>query len=239
MIEEENSVFQATPENVNPPSVSIKFTIPENKTLFDFYLLSILHSHRFFREKIEIRNFLPKVKNFFRRLGGEKFFLEKIYNQKSLESMKNTLASSEEEIKVALLELEEKLGISIIRRYFIHPVHMVNIYGMYNIKDENEGRETHAHIYISDKNPHPLETVIHELVHVNIEKIVREFGLSFNEKERLVDIICALLFGEKIPSFSKRLKGSHPIDQYVSKIEDLQHLYERVKEYKESSRGKN
>jgi hypothetical protein len=78
MIEEENSVFQAIPENVNPPSVLIKFTIPENKTLFDFYLLSILHSHRFFREKIE-RNFPPKVKNFFRRLGEEKFFLEKIH----------------------------------------------------------------------------------------------------------------------------------------------------------------
>ena len=81
------------------------------------------------------------------------------------------------------------------------------------------------------KKSHPEETVIHEIIHMGIEKnIVNCFGLNHWEKERLVDLICALKFGDILPNYQIQQQGNKKIDYYITS-KSIDQLPKAVEKY--------
>jgi hypothetical protein len=66
-------------------------------------------------------------------------------------------------------------------------------------------------------------TIVHEIVHIGIESIVSQYGLSHWEKERLVDLICAAHFADLLGGYRLQGRGTKSLDAFVdgSAIEDL------------------
>jgi hypothetical protein len=62
------------------------------------------------------------------------------------------------------------------------------------------------------------ETVVHEILHIGIEEqIVKQFGLTHWEKERVVDQLCMKGdFVPIMPNYKPQLEGDVRIDPYVS-----------------------
>jgi hypothetical protein len=70
----------------------------------------------------------------------------------------------------------------------------------------------------------PLHNVVHEMVHLGIERpIVRRFGLSHVEKERLVDRICVTAFPELLVGYRVQPLGPPALDRWIDAgaLEDL------------------
>jgi len=62
----------------------------------------------------------------------------------------------------------------------------------------------------------PLHNLVHEMVHLGIERpIVRRFGLSHMEKERLVDRICVVAFAALLPGYRVQPLGPPALDSFV------------------------
>lgn len=62
-----------------------------------------------------------------------------------------------------------------------------------------------------------LRIVIHECVHIGIEEdIIQRFRLSHWEKERIVDLICQLLFRHLLPDYTIDERGDSRVDPYVT-----------------------
>ncbi|MEO0778622.1 MAG: hypothetical protein AAF146_18800 [Bacteroidota bacterium] len=82
--------------------------------------------------------------------------------------------------------------------------------------------------------PNPANTIIHEIVHMGIEQsIVQTHQLSHGLKERIVDRVTYLLFGEQLPDYRVQNMGDPQIDAYLAKVEDVQHLEAQVRKYLE------
>lgn len=83
----------------------------------------------------------------------------------------------------------------------------------------------------SFKRSSPRHTVIHEMVHLGIEEaVVKRFGLTQMEKERLVDKICSTQFADLLRDYQLQSKGDSRIDSYVTK-ETLENLPKAVGKY--------
>ena len=62
----------------------------------------------------------------------------------------------------------------------------------------------------------PLQNAVHEMVHIGIERpIVRRFGLSHEEKERLVDLICLRAFRGFLPAYRAQPMGPPALDAFI------------------------
>jgi hypothetical protein len=81
------------------------------------------------------------------------------------------------------------------------------------------------------QNSNPLETVIHELVHLGIEEpIVNGFDFSHWEKEKVVDLLCKHSFSSIIPNYQlQQIDNSH-LDNLISAI-SIEHLPEVIEKY--------
>lgn len=83
----------------------------------------------------------------------------------------------------------------------------------------------------SFRRPIPHGTVIHEIVHIGIQRrLVRRYRLSHWEKERLVDLICARLFRGLLPTYRLQRRGDRRIDAYVQRF-GLRRLPKAVRQY--------
>lgn len=128
----------------------------------------------------------------------------------------------------AFHELNESWGFKVFPRYEV----LVTLYGPGGSYDSERGRIT---LFTTSegrfKRSSGIEVVIHEMVHIGIEtRIVRPFGLTHLEKERLVDRICATRFRKLLPSYVVQGKKDDPLDAFVTE-DTLDHLPDAVEKY--------
>jgi hypothetical protein len=65
----------------------------------------------------------------------------------------------------------------------------------------------------------PLHTLVHEMVHIGIEgPIVRRFALTHPEKERLVDRICLVAFGDRLSGYRLQPMGPPALDRFIDAV---------------------
>ncbi len=91
------------------------------------------------------------------------------------------------------------------------------------------------------KKPNPAHTGVHELVHIGIQSnIVEQLGLTHWEKERTVDRICMLKFGDILPNYLPNSKGDTRVDSFITEasLSDLPSAIGRyVNEYPRNSKS--
>lgn len=79
------------------------------------------------------------------------------------------------------------------------------------------------------------QTPVHEMVHMGIQhNIVNEFALEHWEKERVVDLMCLVLFGDRLPHYTLQIQGINAVNQYLSPHNILHRLPEAIEEYAHS-----
>lgn len=84
----------------------------------------------------------------------------------------------------------------------------------------------------SFNNKPVLDSIIHELVHIGIEKtIVTKFNLSHWEKERLVDLICSLYLKDLLPNYKMQKIENTKIDVFVNQAVIENNLPEVVEKF--------
>lgn len=67
------------------------------------------------------------------------------------------------------------------------------------------------------------QNVVHEIVHIGIEQnIVQKYHLTHWEKERLVDLICALYLNNVMPGYALQINGDERLDNFVD-LEAIQY----------------
>lgn len=77
----------------------------------------------------------------------------------------------------------------------------------------------------------PTNTIIHEITHMGIEQsIVQKYNLPHGSKERIVDLVVLILFGEILPEYKIQNMGDTKIDKYLKNRTDLVDLESTVKE---------
>lgn len=82
-----------------------------------------------------------------------------------------------------------------------------------------------------EKTLDPGETVIHEIIHTGIEEnIINHFNLDHWEKERIVDLICILKFGDLLPNYQIQQQGNKNIDSYIS-LTSIDQLPQTMEKY--------
>lgn len=70
----------------------------------------------------------------------------------------------------------------------------------------------------------PIHNLVHEMVHVGIEApIVKRFALTHQEKERLVDRVCVVAFGDLLPGYEVQPLGPPKLDAFIDRaaLDDL------------------
>ncbi len=83
----------------------------------------------------------------------------------------------------------------------------------------------------SFKKADPAETPIHEIVHLGIEELlVKKYGLTHNEKERLVDLLCKLFLHDLLPGYKYQQRGNPAIDPFVT-VETIPNLPAAIEKY--------
>lgn len=79
-------------------------------------------------------------------------------------------------------------------------------------------------------------TLIHEIVHIGIENsIIQSFQVHHTLKERIVDQIVSLRFGELFPEYQIQEMGENRIDSYLEDKHSLENLDEYVEEIMSSA----
>ncbi|MFK7972840.1 MAG: hypothetical protein AB8F95_20890 [Bacteroidia bacterium] len=78
----------------------------------------------------------------------------------------------------------------------------------------------------------PVNTILHEIVHMGIEtSIVQRYSLPHGLKERIVDTMTFLLFGDKLPDYAIQPMGDTKIDTYIRELDDLKKMNTLVEQY--------
>lgn len=79
----------------------------------------------------------------------------------------------------------------------------------------------------------PANTLIHELFHIGIEEpVVRKYGLSHQQKERLVDLFVKVWFGEVLPEYRLQGFGDSRLDPYFTTRSDFENLPRQMELFK-------
>lgn len=76
------------------------------------------------------------------------------------------------------------------------------------------------------------ERLAHEIVHIGVEHLVQRFGLTHEEKERLVGLICSVELKDVLADFSLRDLGSQPLDRLFMRQEPVQNLERELEQWK-------
>lgn len=102
---------------------------------------------------------------------------------------------------------------------FFRPSHyevVLTLYGPGGSYDVEQGRVTVLTTPSGDFRKRPLHNLVHEMVHIGIETpIVKRFGLSHPEKERLVDRICVVAFGDWLVGYRMQPMGPPEMDAFI------------------------
>lgn len=120
------------------------------------------------------------------------------------------------------LQLNERWGFKIYPKYEI----VLTRYGTNGSYHPDTGR-----VVLSIHSPkRPRRTVIHEIAHLGVEKdLIKRFGLTHWEKERVIDHICMQGCGHILTDYEFQDRGDERLDSYIASatINDLPTAIER------------
>lgn len=83
------------------------------------------------------------------------------------------------------------------------------------------------------KYKNPANTIMHEIVHMGIEQsLVQELQISHGVKERIVDKITFILFGDQLPNYQIQNMGNPGVDKILQSKEDIKTLKTSLENFK-------
>ena len=152
----------------------------------------------------------------------EELFYDQIYKPGHYQPGIVALERERPKIEQAFLtmaELHRAWGFKMLPQYSL----LLTRYGPGGKCDEDTGQV----IMLTTQNgtfkrAHPAGTPIHEIIHIGINGIARNFRLTHWERERLVDLISSQKFADILPGYEMQGKGDSRIDPYITaEFDDL------------------
>ena len=107
---------------------------------------------------------------------------------------------------------------------------LLTLYGPGGSYDPDKGVITMLTTTGGSFRTEPLQNAVHEMTHIGIEgPVVRRFGLSHEEKERLVDLLCLRAFHDLLPAYRAQPMGPPALDPFIddAALADLPGAIER------------
>ena len=143
-------------------------------------------------------------------------FIQDIYHKTDYEKGLKALEDVEEKIRAAFprfKELNKQWGFKVFYHYDV----VLTLYGPGGLYNPRTGKVTLKTTPDGTfKRVDPLSTIIHEMVHIGIhENIVKRFRLTHWEKERIVDLICSIKFGDILRGYRIHPGGERNLDAFV------------------------
>ena len=162
---------------------------------------------------------------------SRQLFIKKVYDPLFFRLGLDVLNAERHKIEVVFPDFQkfnDQWGFKLFPQYQIH----LTRYGPGGSYNSNTGVIIMmAKADGSFKRQNPLHSIIHELIHIGIEDvIVKKYGLTHWEKERVVDKICVLRFGLILPGYELQKKGITAIDTYVNN-ESINNLPAAIEKY--------
>ncbi|HUW24421.1 MAG TPA: hypothetical protein VMW04_02220 [Patescibacteria group bacterium] len=155
-----------------------------------------------------------------------RLFAQEVYDPTAYEARLRAVEADRFVIEEAYLrfrELNKRWGVKVFPRYEI----TLTQFGAGGSYDSEKGRV----IILTSSRHSPKRIAIHEGVHIGIEDgIVQKYGLSHWEKERTVDKICSIRFGDLLPNYDFQARGDIRIDPYVTS-ETIRQLPQAMERY--------
>lgn len=206
------------------------------------YLWSVLQKMPFYNEKgysVELPD-NPEFQNLAQNPGAirtvskddlRQLFTQQIYDPSFFVPGLNTLNTERHRIEATFPDFQlfnSQWGFKLFQEYQIH----LTRYGSGGDYDPSAGVvRILTRADGSFKRPHPAHSAVHEITHIGIEdSVVKKFGLTHWEKERVVDKICLLEFSEILPGYKSQDKGDRAVDPYVTD-ETIENLPQAIKQY--------
>lgn len=158
-------------------------------------------------------------------------FLAEVYDERAFDAGIEVLRGRAAELAHELDAFQRwaaRWGFAAPRRYDV----ALTLYGPGGSYDPEAARVTVLTTADGRFKKEPIHNLVHEMVHIGIERpIVQRFGLSHPEKERLVDRICVVAFGDRLANYQVQPMGPPELDPYVtaSSVEDLPRSIERYR----------
>lgn len=156
----------------------------------------------------------------------EQFIIDSIYNeldyQKGYEKIRNEI----ELIDKMINQIDKSKFNWDFKEFKIYPINLT-LYGPGGSYNPDEGSIL---IYTTSEGQfknyeNPANTIIHEVVHIGIEKaIISKYDVPHEFKERIVDTFVFLKFGQYLPDYRIQDMGEKRIDQYLKEIHELRDL---------------
>ena len=140
--------------------------------------------------------------------------IKEIYSGKDYEKQVRALEKSRDKISAILPKFSEfcEWGFNLHKKYEI----LLTLYGPGGSYDFTKGRIillSRRLTKAGGSSSKTVNTIIHEMVHIGIEPIVRKFRLTHYEKERIVDLFCSKKL--KIRGYYMQGLGDKRVDKFV------------------------
>jgi hypothetical protein len=173
----------------------------------------VLPDHERFEELV---NLSPSIRGAKKKETYE-IFVQHIYHKTDYENGLEALDDAEERIREAFARFEE-LNKQWDFKVFHHYDVVLTLYGPGGYFNPRTGKVTlKTTLDGRFKRGDPLHTIIHEMVHIGIhENIVKRFRLTHWEKERVVDLICSIKFGDILRGYRIQPRGERNLDAFVN-----------------------
>jgi hypothetical protein len=125
-------------------------------------------------------------------------------------------------------QLSREWGFKVFPQYSL----VVTRYGMSGSYDYETGLviiRVNSDGTLTKAQPHQIP--IHEMVHIGVEEeIVQRYQLTQAEKERMVDLMVAILFKDLLPDYKIQTLGDARIEEFVT-AETIGNLPEAIRRY--------
>jgi len=155
-----------------------------------------------------------------------KLFVEELYDPEFYKEGLAILEKGRERIESVfpgMVELNAKWGFKLFPQYKL----LLTGYGSEGMYHEDTGEIVMMTRKDGTfKRPNAIHTPVHEMVHIGVEQaIVKKFGLTHPEKERLVDLVTLKKFGHLLPGYEVQSIGDSRIEPYITdeSLDDLPH----------------
>jgi hypothetical protein len=173
----------------------------------------VLPDHERFKELVNLPANIRDAK----KKETYEIFVQHIYRKTDYENGLEALDDVEERIRAAFARFEE-LNKQWGFKVFLHYDVVLTLYGPGGHYNPRTGKVTLKTMLDGRfKRGDPLHTIIHEMVHIGIqENIVERFNLTHWEKERVVDLVCSIKFGDILRGYRIQSGGERNLDPFVS-----------------------